>query len=45
VHGLLQSAPRVLGLPVLLNLPSFGIVMLITWLLLRGARESPPSTR
>jgi APA family basic amino acid/polyamine antiporter len=25
---------------VLLNLPAFGIVMLITWLLLRGARES-----
>ncbi len=40
VHGLLQSAPQVLGLPVLLNLPAFGIVMLITWLLLRGARES-----
>jgi APA family basic amino acid/polyamine antiporter len=40
VHGLLESAPRMLGLPVLLNLPAFGIVMLITWLLLRGARES-----
>ncbi len=40
VHGLLQTAPHVLGLPVLLNLPAFGIVMLITWLLLRGARES-----
>jgi APA family basic amino acid/polyamine antiporter len=39
-HGLLQSAPQVLGIPVLVNLPAFGIVMLITWLLLRGARES-----
>ena len=40
VHGLLQTAPQVLGIPILLNLPAFGIVMLITWLLLRGARES-----
>ncbi len=40
VHGLLQSAPRVAGVPVLLNLPAFGIVMFITWLLLRGAKES-----
>ena len=40
VHGLLQAAPRVLGVPVLVNLPAFGIVMAITWLLLRGARES-----
>ncbi len=29
-----------LGIPILVNLPAFGIVMLITWLLLRGARES-----
>ena len=27
-------------MPILVNLPAFGIVMLITWLLLRGARES-----
>jgi APA family basic amino acid/polyamine antiporter len=40
IHGLLDSAPRVAGVPVLVNLPAFGIVMLITWLLLRGARES-----
>jgi basic amino acid/polyamine antiporter, APA family len=40
VHGLLDSAPRVAGIPILLNLPAFGIVMLVTWLLLRGARES-----
>jgi APA family basic amino acid/polyamine antiporter len=40
IHGLLNSAPRILGMPVLVNLPAFGIVALITWLLLRGARES-----
>jgi basic amino acid/polyamine antiporter, APA family len=39
-HALLQSAPRVLGVPVLIHVPAFSIVMLITWLLLRGARES-----
>ena len=40
VHGLLASAPRVAGIPVLVNLPAFSIVALITWLLLRGVRES-----
>ena len=40
VHGLLDTAPRLGGIPVLINVPAFGIVMLITWLLLRGARES-----
>ncbi|HYN09108.1 MAG TPA: amino acid permease [Vicinamibacterales bacterium] len=40
VHGLLDSAPRFLGMPILVNLPAFGIVMIVTWLLLRGARES-----
>jgi len=40
LHGLLDSAPHVMGLPVLINLPAFGIVAVITWLLLRGARES-----
>lgn len=40
VHGLIDTAPRLLGLPVLVNLPAFGITALITWLLLRGARES-----
>jgi APA family basic amino acid/polyamine antiporter len=40
VHGLLDTAPRLAGLPVLVNLPAFAIVMVITWLLLRGARES-----
>src|SRR6516225_2666198 len=40
IHGLLDSAPHVAGFPLLIHVPAFGIVMLITWLLLRGARES-----
>jgi APA family basic amino acid/polyamine antiporter len=39
-HALLDRAPRLFGLPVLVNLPACAIVMLVTWLLLRGARES-----
>src|SRR2546421_6801641 len=40
VHGLLQTAPHVLGVPILVNLPAFVIVALITWLLILGVRES-----
>ncbi|HZP46921.1 MAG TPA: amino acid permease [Vicinamibacterales bacterium] len=40
IHGLLNSAPHLAGIPILLHIPAFSIVMLITWLLLRGARES-----
>ena len=40
VHGLLNTAPRFLGIPILINIPAFAIVMLITWLLLIGVRES-----
>jgi APA family basic amino acid/polyamine antiporter len=40
MQALLDTAPRVAGMPILVNVPAFGIVMLITWLLLRGARES-----
>jgi APA family basic amino acid/polyamine antiporter len=40
VHGLLQSAPRLAGIPILINVPAAVIVLLITWLLLRGVRES-----
>ena len=40
VRGLLDTAPQFAGVPLLVNLPAFGIVMLVTWLLLRGARES-----
>src|SRR5687767_4298025 len=32
VHALIETAPRVAGIPILVNLPAFGIVMLITWL-------------
>src|SRR5262247_3464553 len=34
IHGLLQTAPRVGGMPVVVHLPAFAIVMAITWLLL-----------
>ena len=40
VHGLLDTAPQVFGLPVLVNVPAFAIVAGITWLLLRGVQES-----
>src|SRR5690349_7131399 len=39
-HGLLTTAPRIAGIPILVHVPAFAIVMLITWLLLQGARES-----
>ena len=40
VHGLLQSAPRLGGMPILINVPAAAIVLAITWLLLLGAKES-----
>ena len=40
IHSLIDTAPRILGMPLLINVPAFTIVMLITVLLLRGARES-----
>ena len=40
IHALLDTAPSVLGIPVLLNVPAFVIVGLITWLLYIGVRES-----
>src|ERR1700704_6437658 len=40
IHGLLATAPHVAGVPILVHVPAFSIVMVITWLLLRGARES-----
>ena len=40
VHGLLETAPQIAGVPLLVNVPACGIVLAITWLLLRGARES-----
>jgi APA family basic amino acid/polyamine antiporter len=40
VHALLETAPRVGNIPILLNLPAFAIVMVITWLLYIGVKES-----
>ncbi|TAK15215.1 MAG: amino acid permease [Acidobacteria bacterium] len=40
VHGLINSAPHLGPIPILINVPAFGIVAFITWLLLRGAKES-----
>ncbi len=40
LQALMQSAPHIAGVPVLVNLPAFVIVALITWLLVLGVRES-----
>ncbi len=40
VHELLQTAPRIAGIPILLNVPAACIVLAITYLLYRGVRES-----
>ena len=40
IHGLLQTAPHIGGIPILVHVPAFSIVMLITVLLLQGAKES-----
>ncbi len=40
IRALLQSAPHIGGVPVLLNVTACGIVAAITVLLVRGARES-----
>jgi APA family basic amino acid/polyamine antiporter len=40
VQALMTSAPRIAGIPILLNVPAFAIVMLVTWLLMRGVKES-----
>jgi APA family basic amino acid/polyamine antiporter len=40
VHALLQSAPRIAGVPLLLNLPAAVIVLAITALLYIGVQES-----
>ncbi len=45
VRGLLESAPRLLGIPMLVNIPAFLVVMAVTWLLLRGARESSAANK
>ena len=40
IRSLLETAPHLAGVPVLLNIPAFLIVMAITWLLAIGVRES-----
>ena len=35
-----QTAPHLLGLPIIFNLPAFGIVVLVTWIVLVGIRET-----
>ncbi len=40
VHALLQTAPRVAGVPILLNVPAFLIVAFVTGLLVYGVKES-----
>ncbi|HXG88053.1 MAG TPA: amino acid permease [Vicinamibacterales bacterium] len=40
VHALLQTAPRIGGMPILLNVPAFAIVLAITALLYVGVKES-----
>jgi APA family basic amino acid/polyamine antiporter len=40
VHGLLETAPRIAGVPVLLNIPAALIVAAITVLLYVGVKES-----
>ena len=40
VLAIIENAPHIAGIPVLLNMPAFLIVAAITWLLCRGAKES-----
>ncbi len=40
VHALLDTAPRIAGIPLLLNIPAALIVLAITWLLYIGVKES-----
>ncbi len=40
IMSLLDTAPHIMGMPVLVNLPAFLIVAAVTWLLVRGVRES-----
>jgi len=40
IHSLLQTAPRIAGVPILLNVPAFLIVAFVTGLLVYGVKES-----
>lgn len=41
---LLKSAPHLFGIPVILNLPAFAIIVLVTYLAFLGIRESKKTT-
>jgi APA family basic amino acid/polyamine antiporter len=43
VAAALQDAPRLLGVPIIFNLPAVAIVAAITWILVRGVKESARS--
>ncbi len=43
VAAAVADAPRVLGIPIIFNLPAIGIVAGVTWVLVRGVRESARS--
>ncbi len=36
----IENAPNIFGMPLIFNLPAFGIVALVTWILVVGVRES-----
>jgi APA family basic amino acid/polyamine antiporter len=38
--AIMADAPRVFGVPIIFNLPAAGIVLLITWVLVVGVKES-----
>jgi basic amino acid/polyamine antiporter, APA family len=40
VQSLVQTAPQLAGIPILINVPAFAIVMFVTWVLLLGVKES-----
>jgi APA family basic amino acid/polyamine antiporter len=40
LQALIASAPAIAGKPILINFPAVAIVMLVTWLLVKGVRES-----
>jgi APA family basic amino acid/polyamine antiporter len=39
----LREAPRIAGIPIIFNLPAVAIVLAITWILVRGIKESARS--
>jgi APA family basic amino acid/polyamine antiporter len=43
VAAALHDAPRIAGLPIIFNLPAVAIIVVITWILVRGIKESARS--